>query len=129
MCMIDDAEPIYPKRITQPKARKEHKCCECGRPIEIGERHEHVSGICDRRMFSERTCEGCQWAREWLDESCGGFCYTIVLEELKEHRREGYADNLLMLRIRGMERKWPAGYLEKCKAKEAARRQQKSASA
>ena len=41
------------------KARKSHKCCECFRQINIGEKYQYVSGIWDGDPDSFKTCLSC----------------------------------------------------------------------
>lgn len=53
------------------KARKQHKCCECRQPIEIGQQYQRVSGVWDGKFFTFKTCERCADLREALSEiSC-----------------------------------------------------------
>lgn len=126
MCMVDygDGPDAYTKKTR--KARKSHKCSECGRTIHAGEQYEYVSGIWDGHVDTFKTCNGCLWAAEWLQEQCDGYCHGGLQEDLQEHVYDGYHDNMLLLRFRGVKRKWPDGYLEKCKAKEAARKTAKA---
>jgi hypothetical protein len=46
------------------KARKQHKCCECGNVINIGENYQYVSGIWDGEPSSYKTCESCSSVRD-----------------------------------------------------------------
>jgi hypothetical protein len=47
------------------RARKEHRCCECGETICIGQKHEHYSGIdADGNPCRYRTCLPCAAIRE-----------------------------------------------------------------
>lgn len=41
------------------RAKKAHRCCECGREIAAGEVYEYVSGIWDARPASFKTCLMC----------------------------------------------------------------------
>lgn len=41
------------------KARKPHRCCECDKEIQIGERYEHARGKFDGDMWSSDTCLIC----------------------------------------------------------------------
>ena len=42
-----------------PTARKEHKCCECGRTIRIGDRYEMFKGIWEGKAGRFKTCKPC----------------------------------------------------------------------
>ena len=56
-------EPCDVSEYRTVKARKPHKCIECGHPIAKGESHEVFSGLFDGRWFHDRTCECCAKAR------------------------------------------------------------------
>lgn len=49
---------------TAPKARKQHSCCECPRPIQPGDRYEQVKGCWDGTWSTHRTCLLCVTLRE-----------------------------------------------------------------
>lgn len=46
------------------KARKIHKCCECGTTIEKNEKYHYFSGIWDGEAHSFKTCQKCELLRE-----------------------------------------------------------------
>ena len=46
------------------KARKEHRCCECYRTIEKGEKYQYISGIWDGAPSSFKTCRQCAQIRD-----------------------------------------------------------------
>lgn len=52
-----------------PKARKEHKCCECSRVIGVGEKYQRWSMKWDGSVESFKTCLFCCEIREGF--SCG----------------------------------------------------------
>ena len=65
------------------KARKPHKCLECGRIIEPGEIYIYGSGIFDHAPFNHATCADCQSViKEFF---CGGREFGTVWEHVCEH--------------------------------------------
>ena len=48
------------------KARKEHKCCECGRTISVGSKYEYFSGKIEGGMEYYHTCIDCANIRSGL---------------------------------------------------------------
>ena len=62
MCGIDGEGPSAFWR-SNPKAKKEHKCCECFSLIGIGETYELSKGVWDGKFGSFRTCEICSKVR------------------------------------------------------------------
>jgi hypothetical protein len=89
-------------------ARKDHKCQECGRLIQVGERYSRERGKFDGRMFTHKTCAHCLVAVEWMNDTCGGYVYGEVEEELREHWHEDttYRRRELARLIWGMGRFW-----------------------
>jgi len=49
--------------IVHRKANKEHRCCECGGLIRVGEKHEYASGVWDGDFRAFRTCSSCEILR------------------------------------------------------------------
>lgn len=45
--------------VTKPKARKQHRCEECGRTIAVGQVYERCSGKFDGDFYSTKTCLPC----------------------------------------------------------------------
>lgn len=75
--------------ISTPKARKDHKCCECRGTISKGEVYHVFSGIWDGRAGTYKTCADCESHRNdivdkrWLhaeDYPCFGHLYEDVFE-------------------------------------------------
>src|SRR5690606_34021390 len=86
MCMVDDCEQSIVHTTTDRKARRQHKCCECGRAIEPGEHYRVVSGISsEHEPFRYKVCGHCAVAQDWLSDNCGGFVYTMLREDIEEH--------------------------------------------
>lgn len=87
MCDVDYDPPSF-THTTSLKARKIHKCIECGRQIEPKEIYEKTVDVWDSRFDTFKTCVHCVAARQWLLDKCGGFYYGGVHEDLFEHARE-----------------------------------------
>ncbi len=87
-CICIDNNDDYPEIHSEKrqKARKEHKCCECGRVIEKGETYECASGKWEGDFRVYKTCEECLDIRSTF--FCGGFTYTCVHEYLWNHLQE-----------------------------------------
>ena len=86
MCMYDDGEcraEFY--SATERKARKSHKCAECGRVIAPGETYQWVAAKWDGQIDTIKTCAHCVIAQKWLTKECGGFLHHAVIEDLREH--------------------------------------------
>lgn len=105
MCMTD-GDPAEWHREEYRKARKAHKCGECCRTIEPGERYEFVCGSWEGHIETHRTCWHCLAAREWLSKVCNGWLYGMVREDLHEHYLEGYNPRWLSIACSGMRKQW-----------------------
>lgn len=73
MCFSDFEYPeFYEAKIH--KARKQHKCMECFRLIEVGEQYEHVAGKWGGEFETFKTCRVCLSLRnciQRIEESHG----------------------------------------------------------
>lgn len=108
MCMIDDADG-YPEfsNETKRKARKKHRCGECGRFIEPGEFYFNNACLFDGSFSVDKMCSHCRAGASLLQEHCGGFLFGGVHDDLEEHIHEllpwsGKAARFVI----GMRRKW-----------------------
>ena len=72
MCECDEGPSVFREKIV--KARKEHKCCECGATINKGDEYEYTFGVWEGEASSFHTCEKCSDLRASLTEL--GFCIT-----------------------------------------------------
>jgi hypothetical protein len=72
-------------RSAERRARKEHRCGECGRAIQPGEIYLYAFLVIEGFGCSFKTCAHCRVAEEWLSANCGGWVYEEVLEEIEEH--------------------------------------------
>lgn len=108
MCMIEDADgpPEFLKENIK-KARKVHRCCECGREISMGEKYRYSVGKWNGEIEFYRTCYHCMQAHEFLIAQCGGFVFTCVAEDLREHIDLPSGLGMIAARMFvGMRRKW-----------------------
>lgn len=75
MCYCDFDQPTVYVRTTR-KARKPHRCYECGAQIEPGTRYEHVFGVWDGNADSNSTCLDCVGLRTWAESKVKGLCWA-----------------------------------------------------
>lgn len=107
MCMIDDADPCDFEVSEYPRARKEHRCEECGRAIQPGERYRRTAQKFDGYVSAWKTCAHCEAAASYLVEHCNGYVVGGVREDLEEHWCERAPDRLFLARaIVGIRRQW-----------------------
>lgn len=105
MCMTDDAEQVrHLDRGGFITARREHRCAECARQIDAGEKYHAETFVFDGAITKHKTCEHCMAVRQWLADECGGWVYTAVQEDAADHA-SGYGMDLARAVI-GMRWKW-----------------------
>jgi len=64
-CLCDsDLEPPSALSKSYPKARKPHRCYECGATIPVGIKYQRVWGIWNHEMSVFRTCLPCSRIRD-----------------------------------------------------------------
>jgi len=88
MCMADDADLAHVWQERSQKARKPHKCGECGRTIEIGEKYCSVWAVGSDGPFQGKWCAHCDVAKDWLWSNCSGSLLGGVIEDCREHVSE-----------------------------------------
>jgi len=83
-CVCDYDVSFYRARIR--KARKPHKCEECGSTIRPGEKYEHAFGICEGWTYSPNTCMPCRDLRQWVKNNVPCFCWAhgSMIDDAKE---------------------------------------------
>lgn len=69
-------------------AKKKHKCGECHRDIEPGERYEFYSGRIEGEFGVEKTCIDCLSVRDSAI-FCNGFAFQQVWDDICELIGEG----------------------------------------
>ena len=87
-----DAERPSVFSCDHPKARKEHKCCECGRIINTGEKYEKIKGIWDGKALRYKTCLPCASLRDDLTREAYCLDEAPPLGYLEEHAKEAGMD-------------------------------------
>jgi hypothetical protein len=55
------------------KARKQHRCDECGRHITVGETYHRHAGVYDGDFFTNASCAHCAVARRIVDSIDNGY--------------------------------------------------------
>ena len=105
-CDCDNVAPEF-HFLTTPKARKIHKCNECGCNIKIGEIYEKVNGKWEGIINTMKTCPDCIAIREKLAEMpCYCLTYTMVLDDMYDFLNEmDGARKVSMLRLIAKHRK------------------------
>lgn len=74
-CFCDYDQPeFWSKR--DSKAKKEHRCYECGRAIKPGEVFETVAGKWDGHFDTFKTCSHCRDIRQFVKNSVPCFCWA-----------------------------------------------------
>lgn len=87
MCHYDYDQPDFYLATTQ-RARKEHKCYECGRSIQVGERYIRTTGKWDGHCSQYKHCAHCQVMLDWLKRECGGWVHGGLEEDVEGHIAE-----------------------------------------
>lgn len=82
MCVVDFDPPVFVFSKWR-RARKPHKCDECGWLIRPGTRYEHTSGKWDEcsRVYSYAHCELCAELSEAVSAAECSWCYQSLLDD------------------------------------------------
>ncbi len=75
MCECGEAPSVG--RMTWPKARRDHTCCECHGTIAAGEKYRSCWGVWDGEAATYRTCGDCLDLEEWCQSDGGSLCTTF----------------------------------------------------
>lgn len=62
---------------TRPKAKKQHRCCECRGWIEPGEVYWRVRGVWDGEAQTFSMCTDCEDIKAWASEGTDCFCWSF----------------------------------------------------
>ena len=87
-CDVDDYCTML--REEQPTARKQHKCHECRRVIEVGEKYNLEVTLYDGEISTYKTCLDCMSIRREFFKN--GFYYEGIVEALGEHVKDSDGD-------------------------------------
>ncbi|HKR41013.1 MAG TPA: hypothetical protein VJU59_15270 [Paraburkholderia sp.] len=92
-CYCDyDMPSVYVQ--TTPRARKEHRCAECGSKIEAGQQYERTFGVWDGSADQIKTCLQCVEMRDFVKAHVPCFCWEhhnlheCCIETAREYSRE-----------------------------------------
>lgn len=66
MCFDGESPRVFD--VSEVRARKLHRCCECAEEIPKGARYERASGLWDGEWDAFTTCLRCARAREMVQE-------------------------------------------------------------
>ena len=89
-----DYEPAEMYVAERRRARKPHKCNECGRRITIGEQYEHVRAKWEGEMCSMDTCCRCLELRDFVVAHIPCSCWVhgnmieVVMEDARAFAHE-----------------------------------------
>ena len=84
MCRWGD-ESVQMLSERNPKARKDHRCSECGRSIAKGETYRAETWLWEGDLDSAKVCSHCLQVRRWLSAACDGWVYSELESDLAEH--------------------------------------------
>lgn len=90
-CYYEPAE-FYHKE--ERRAKKDHRCSECGRTIEPSETYEYVRGKWNGDFDTFKTCPRCLALLEWVQAHVPCFCWEHgnLIEDAIETARD-YAND------------------------------------
>lgn len=71
-CSCEDAEAVTVLKSTTCRARKPHRCYECGATINPGDHYHYLVGVCEGDMLTQRSCSFCR--RVFEDVQGMGYC-------------------------------------------------------
>ncbi len=83
---FDESYIVYDTKVR--KARKEHKCCECGEIIKSGENYQYASGLYDGNWDHHKTCLFC--VAVWRDFFKCGVLHRELQTAFKEYYNFDY---------------------------------------
>lgn len=84
MCDCDCERPDIQDGPRTVVGRKQHHCCECGRPIARGESHRYFKGLFEGHWHTYRWCTQCSELRADLEDSGWCVCLGEIYDVLNE---------------------------------------------
>ena len=78
---VDDGPEF--SNVVDRRARKEHRCGECGLTIGIGEIFEHAANGYDGTVTTHKTCKDCESVRSAF--FCEGYYYGRIWDDVHGH--------------------------------------------
>ncbi len=104
-CSCDAIMPSFFTK-TMRQAVRQHKCSECRRLIQCGERYEFISGKWEGVIHTYKSCSHCLAVRDFLE--CEAHCYCIeftsVMSDAFEYMHHespvGFAVGRLLVAVR-----------------------------
>lgn len=113
MTMYSEQPKCY--SIKNPKARKEHRCCECRGIISAGEKYHVFSGVWDFAA-TYKTCEDCEALRSAIIADTKETEDYPAFGELYEHIFEGdpkWVSIFMYIRRKRRAPESPRGWMER----------------
>lgn len=91
-----------------PTAKKQHKCMECRRMIEPGEKYLLENYVWEGKFSSHKTCTHCQVVREFILQEDDVFYYGMIDDALWNLDSYGTNRSAMLARLMtsGMHRQW-----------------------
>ena len=95
ICITLDGEPGELVTGAIVKARKEHRCVECGETISPGSQYERVTGLWDGEFATFKTCLTCRNVRNslFVCEYNHGTLWQDIRDAFEEQLPEGETDD------------------------------------
>ena len=105
-CFCDYDGPEWIRK-TQQAARKQHRCGECGRCIQPGERYVKAVGMWEGLISTHRRCSHCEAVWKALDDRLPCYCWYWgglyedegLPEYLDDLRRAETGDYMAVMRL------------------------------
>jgi hypothetical protein len=85
MCDCDDIPPNEFYRAREQTAKKQHRCCECYKPINIGDKYTYIAGKSDD-FWTAKQCLSCSdlTHKMWAEFPSMCFCFGELIDTIRE---------------------------------------------